>query len=70
VAHDHASHRVRGSDRLGYGDLADELEQLALLHDLEPPRGMSLSDVPALAFGEDLSLPAADLERVAELEAR
>jgi hypothetical protein len=53
-----------------YDDLADELEQLAMLSGLEPPTGASLVDLGALAFRDDLALLAADLERVAQLEAR
>jgi hypothetical protein len=53
-----------------YDDLADELEQLAMVADLEPPRGPSLADLPELAFDGALSRLAEDLERIAELAAR
>jgi hypothetical protein len=53
-----------------YDDLADELERLAMVADLEPPRGPSLADLPQLPFDGALSRIAEDLETVAELAAR
>jgi hypothetical protein len=66
---------ILGADPMDwtYDDLADELEQLAMVADLEPPRGPSLADLPSLgtlAGGEELAQLAGDLERVAELAAR
>jgi hypothetical protein len=57
---------------LSYEDFADELEQLALLEDLEkePPAGPSLADLPALVFDDEIFRVAEDLERLAEAEAR
>jgi hypothetical protein len=53
-----------------YDDVADELDQLAMISGLEPPSSPTLLDLGALAFRDDLAILAADLERVAELEAR
>jgi hypothetical protein len=55
-----------------YDDLAEELEQLAIVADLEPPRGPSLADLPSLGAlgGDELAQLAGDLERVADLAAR
>jgi hypothetical protein len=55
-----------------YDDLADELEHLAIVADLDPPRGPSLADLARLGEvgGDELARVAGDLERIAELAAR
>ena len=53
-----------------YEDVAEELEHLAMLEDLEPPAGPSLSDLPALLADTEIARVAADLEQVAQLEGR
>jgi hypothetical protein len=53
-----------------YEDVAEELEHLAMIEDLEPPSGPSLSDLPSLLFDDDLLRFADELATVAELEAR
>jgi hypothetical protein len=53
-----------------YEDVAEELEHLAMLEDLEPPAGPSLSDLPSLFLDDEIARAAADLEQVAELEGR
>ena len=53
-----------------YEDVAEELEHLAMVEDLEPPAGPSLSDLPALLGDDEIARVAADLEQVAELEGR
>lgn len=50
-----------------YEDVATELEQLAMLEDLEPPSGPSLSDLPSLAFDDEISRASADLDQLADL---
>jgi hypothetical protein len=46
-----------------YSDLADELDDIAMLAGLEPPAGRTVVDLPAVAFRDDLAFLAADLER-------
>jgi hypothetical protein len=53
-----------------YEDVAEELEHLAMIEDLEPSSGPSLSDLPSLLFDDDLLRFADELATVAELEAR
>ena len=55
-----------------YEDVADELEQLALIEDLErePPARPSLADLPALVLDDEIARAAEELETIAELEAR
>ncbi len=53
-----------------YEDVAEELEHLAMIEDLEPPAGPSLADLPALFVDDEIARVAADLEQVAELEGR
>ena len=53
-----------------YEDVAEELEHLAMIEDLEPSSGPSLSDLPSLLFDDDLLRVADELATVAELEAR
>ena len=54
-----------------FEDVAEELEHLAMIEDLESPSGPSLSDLPSLLFFDDDLLRVADeLETVAVLEAR
>ena len=53
-----------------YEDVAEELEHLAMLENLEPPAGPALSDLPGILLDDEIARVAADLERVAELEGR
>ena len=53
-----------------YDDLSEELEQLAVVEDLEPPHGPSLSDLRDAVLDVEIVHVAQDLERVAELAAR
>ena len=53
-----------------YEDVAEELEHLAMIEDLEPPSGPSLSDLSSLLLDDDLLRVADELATVAELEAR
>jgi hypothetical protein len=53
-----------------YEDLTEELEQLAMLEDLEEPAGPSLADLPELLVDSELARVAEDLETVAALEGR
>ena len=53
-----------------YEDVAEELEHLAMLEDLEPPAGPSLPDLTSLLIDDELARVAADLEQVATLEGR
>jgi len=53
-----------------YEDVAEELEHLAIIEDLEPPAGPSLSDLPSILGDDEIARVAADLEQVAELEGR
>ncbi len=51
-----------------YEDVAEELEHLAMLEDLEPPAGPSLSDIPSMLFDDEIARAAEDLEQISELE--
>lgn len=53
-----------------YEDLAEELEHLAMLEDLDAPSGPSLSEIPTLlaAADDELARVAEDLDAVADLE--
>lgn len=55
---------------LTYDDLSEELEQLALVEDLEPRHGRSFSELRDAMLDVELVHVAQDLERVAELAAR
>ncbi len=51
-----------------YEDVAEELEHLAMLEDLEPPAGPSLSDLPSTLLDDEIARAAEDLEAISELE--
>ncbi len=51
-----------------YEDVAEELEHLAMLEDLEPPAGPSLSDLPSLVFDDEIARVAEDLQALADLD--
>jgi hypothetical protein len=53
-----------------YEDVAEELEHLAMLEELEPPAGPSLTELPAILLDDEIARVAAELEQVAELEGR
>jgi hypothetical protein len=53
-----------------YEDVAEELEHLAMMEDLEPPTGPALSELPGMLLDADIARVAEDLEQVAELEGR
>jgi hypothetical protein len=53
-----------------YEDVAEELEHLAMLEDLEPPAGPALSDLPGILLDDEIARVAAELECVAQLEGR
>ena len=53
-----------------YEDVAEELEHLAMLEDLEPSAGLALAELPGMLLDPELARLAADLEQVAELEGR
>jgi hypothetical protein len=53
-----------------YEGVAEELEHLAMLENLEPPAGPMLSELPGILLDDEITRVAADLERLAELEGR
>jgi hypothetical protein len=53
-----------------YDDLSEELEQLALVEDLEPRHGRSLSELRDAVLDGEIVHVVQDLERVAMLAAR